>query len=63
MRANGLTAHAGHMIVFSTITLLRFYNDIEYASLTEETAEQIWSSKIDILKAVMPRIKEHGVFS
>ena len=30
--------------------IAEIYNDIEYASLTEETAEQIWSSKIDIFE-------------
>lgn len=30
--------------------IAEIYNHIEYASLTEETAEQIWSSKIDIFE-------------
>ena len=30
--------------------IAEIYNNIEYASLTEETAEQIWSSKIDIFE-------------
>lgn len=50
MRANGLTAHAGPYDSVFYHYIAEIYNDIEYASLTEETAEQIWSSKIDIFE-------------
>lgn len=50
MRANGLTAHAGPYDSVFYHYIAEIYTNIEYASLTEETAEQIWSSKIDIFE-------------